>query len=664
MKKAISARDMESWHGITYGYYNGSTARRRRRLGQSFGREELEHATHRSSEYLLSLQSPEQGYWVGEVEANSSLTSEYVFFMHFMESVDELRQRKMIHYLKETQHPEGYWNIHYGGPGDLSTTLEAYAAMRLAGDNPTSPGMVRARDFILANGGMGASRIFTKIFLALLGSYPWQKCPALPPEIMLLPSGFPLNIYEMSSWARSTVVPLLVLWHFKPVIRSPKGFSLRELDIPGTSTESSSEGHAHFSTWERLFFLTDRIMKGYEEKPVPWMRRRSLKAAEKWILDRQDPTGEWGGIMPAMMNSLMALKCLGYPLSHPVVRKGMGAVHRFAIEESKTLRLQSCVSPVWDTANTCLALLESGFPRENPAIRKAMDWLWSKQTEKKGDWAVKNPTAAPGGWSFEFENSFYPDNDDTLAVLTVLRESGADSQHPENWYRGLQWLLAMQSKNGGGGAFDVDNDKAIWNRIPFADHKSMLDPPTSDLTGRVLEFLGGMGYGTDFSPVHRAIAFLEKEQETDGSWFGRWGINYLYGTWCALCGLRAVGYDMRLHRIRHAVAWLRSCQNEDGGWGESCISYDDPHHKGKGTSTASQTSWALLGLMAAGETNTEAVKYGVAYLLRKQNKKGTWDEQEFTGTGFPRFFYLRYHMYSDYFPLLALSRYRKITKTP
>lgn len=363
--------------------------------------------------------------------------------------------------------------------------------------------------------------------------------------------------------------------------------------------------------------------------------------------------------MPAMMNSLMALKCLGYPLDHPSVRKGLEAVHRFAIEDSQTLRLQSCVSPVWDTANTCLALLESDLSPGQKAIQQATAWLWSKQTRQKGDWAIKNPDTVPGGWSFEFANEFYPDCDDTLAVLTVLRKSGSDKEHPEDWYRGLRWLLAMQSKNGGWGAFDTDNDREIWNRIPFADHKSMLDPPTSDLTGRVLEFLGGLDYGTDFEPARRAVAFLEAEQEADGSWFGRWGVNYLYGTWCALCGLRAIGYDMDSPRIRRAVAWLLGCQNDDGGWGESCASYDDPVNKGRGKSTASQTSWALMGLIAAGEADAEATRRGVGYLLRTQNQMGSWDEKAFTGTGFPSFFYLRYHMYRDYFPLMALSHYQK-----
>ena len=600
---------------------------------------------------------------MGEVEANTTLSSEYIFFMHFMETVDELRQRKMVHYLKETQLPEGSWNIFCGGPGDLSTTLEAYTAMRLAGEDPESKAMALARDFILAQGGIEKSRVFTRIFLALLGVYPWEGCPALPPEIMLFPVGFPLNIYEMSSWARSTVVPLLILWHCKPVIRSPKNFNLTELDLPHTPSETGAGENSKVNGWDRIFFLSDKILKHYEKKPLPWIRKRALRTAERWILERQDPTGEWGGIMPAMMNSLMALKCLDYPLSHPVVSKGLEAVTRFTIEDGKTLRLQSCVSPVWDTANTCLALMESGLPQNDPSIHKATAWLWSKQTEEKGDWAVKNPHTVPGGWSFEFDNRFYPDNDDTLAVLTVLKQSHADGEHPEQWYRGLQWLLSMQSRRGGWAAFDMDNDKEIWNRIPFADHRSMLDPPTSDLTGRVLEFLGGLDYRADFSPVRRAIEFLGAEQEADGSWFGRWGVNYLYGTWCALCGLGAIGYDMRHPRIRRTVAWLRSCQNEDGGWGESCVSYDDPLYKGRAKSTASQTSWALMGLIAAGEANSESARHGVQYLLRMQNKNGSWDEQEFTGTGFPRFFYLRYHMYRDYFPLLALSRYRKTIET-
>jgi squalene-hopene/tetraprenyl-beta-curcumene cyclase len=661
MATVVPSENLESWNGTTYGY-NTSPATRRKRTYRAFGNEDLDKAIARSQEYLLHLQNQEQGLWVGEVEANSTLTSEYIYFMHFMGTVDPLRQRKMVHYLKETQLTDGSWNIHYEGPGDLSTTLEAYCAMKLAGEDLNGRHMARAMDFIVAHGGIEKSRVFTKIFFALVGVYPWERCPALPPELMLLPEGFPLNIYEMSSWARATVVPLLILWHHKPTIKASKEFNLNELDILGSPGGNGHGKPSNGDGWATFFFTADRVLKGYEKRVLVWSRNKALKLAEEWILDRQDPTGEWGGIMPAMMNSVMALKCLGYPLEHPAVRKGMEAIHRFAIEDGQSLRLQSCVSPVWDTANTSLALLESRLSPDHPAIEQAADWLWSKQTRKKGDWAIKNPDAAPGGWSFEFANEFYPDCDDTLAVLTVLKLSGSDARHPEGWYRGLRWLLSMQSRNGGWGAFDVDNDREIWNRIPFADHKSMLDPPTSDLTGRVLEFLGGLDYGLDFDPIRKAVAFLESEQEADGSWYGRWGINYLYGTWCVLCGLGAVGYDMTSPRIRRAVAWLKSCQKEDGGWGEPCASYDDPINKDRGKSTASQTSWALMGLVAAGEADSEAARHGVGYLLRTQNKKGSWDEKEFTGTGFPSFFYLRYHMYRDYFPLLALGRYTRALK--
>ncbi|MEW6442988.1 MAG: squalene--hopene cyclase [bacterium] len=659
MSGAVSPDSFECWQGTTYGYAT-FPAPEPRSPRPSAGRGRVDRAVERSRQYLLGLQNAEDGYWVGEVEANSTLTSEYVFFMHFMETVDDLRQRKMVHYLKETQLPDGSWNIFFGGPGDLSTTLEAYAAMRLAGEDPNERAMKLARDFILGNGGIEKSRVFTKIFLAILGVRPWTQCPALSPEILLLPVGFPLSIYEMSSWARSTVVPLLVLWDHKPTIRPPRHFTLDELrgERPGLPKfDENGNGAAALDGWGKFFVFSDGVLKLYDRKPIPWLRRKALRLAEQWILERQDPTGEWGGIMPAMMNSVMALKCLGYPLTHPAVRKGLEAIHRFAIEDAKTLRLQSCVSPVWDTANTCLALLESGLPGSHPAIRKAADWLWSKQTKEKGDWAIKNTRGKPGGWSFEFENHFYPDTDDTLAVLTVLNQTCSKSEQAEAWHLGLQWLLSMQSKNGGWGAFDVDNVQELWNRIPFADHKSMLDAPTADLTGRVLEFLGRMNYRSDLPAVARGIRFVEARQEPDGSWFGRWGINYLYGTWCALCGLQAVGYDMNTPRVRRAVDWLLSCQNPDGGWGESCLSYDDLRFKAKGRSTPSQTSWALMGLTAAGEAGSEAAQRAVDYLLAKQNGEGSWDEQEFTGTGFPRFFYLRYHMYRDYFPLLALSRY-------
>ncbi len=645
---------LECWSGTSYGYHRFPATPQN---GPALDLEQTEvaRAITRTQQYLLRIQNKEQGFWVGELEANTTLTSEYIFFMHFMGIFDDLRQKKIVNYLKQTQLPDGSWNIYYGGPGDLSTTIEAYVAMKLAGEVPDNKAMTLARNFILIHGGIEKARVFTKIFMALAGVYPWTECPALPPELMLLPKGFPLNIYEMSSWARGTVVPLLILWHYQPKIASQTNFSLNELHLPDSLLNEKNPTAS--SGWEQFFYAADTIMKLYEKRPFLRLRKKALQSAENWIRERQDPTGEWGGIMPAMMNSLMALKCLGYPLSHPALRKGIEAVHRFAIDDGKTLRLQSSVSPVWDTANTCLALTESDMPPDHPAITQATDWLWKKQITTTGDWVEKNSGTPPGGWAFEFENCFYPDNDDTLAVLTLLKQTGMPPLKSRAWHRGFQWLLSMQSANGGWAAFDIDNDKKIWNRIPFADHKSMLDPPTSDLTGRVLEFLGGQGCRPDYPPAQKAIKFLETNQESDGSWYGRWGVNYLYGTWAALCGLRAIGYNMKAARIRLAVDWLVSCQNEDGGWGESCLSYEEPRYKGKGKSTASQTSWALMGLMAAEGTHAEAVRKGIAFLLRTQNDKGSWDEEEFTGTGFPKFFYLRYHMYRDYFPLMTLARY-------
>ncbi len=649
------SQDLECWSGTSYGYHR-IPAIPPPVSDINFEPTEVERAINRIQQYLLKIQNQEQGYWVGELEANTTLTSEYIFFMHFMGILDELRQKKIVAYLKQTQLPDGSWNIYFGGPGDLSTTIEAYWAMKLAGEAPDSETMTKARDFILIHGGIEQSRVFTKIFLALTGVYPWENCPALPPELMLLPKNFPLNIFEMSSWARATVVPLVIMWHYRPVIGS-QTFSLDELNL-SDSVPATTNSPPPFG-WEQVFYAVDKTLKYYEKRPFATLRKKALKQAEDWILARQDPTGEWGGIMPAMMNSLMALKCLGYPLTHPAVRKGIEAVHRFAIDEGKTLRLQSSVSPVWDTANTCLALTESAMPPDHPAITKAADWLWKKQIKKPGDWAEKNPDTPPAGWAFEFENCFYPDTDDTLAVLTLLKHTSLTPQKNQAWDKGFQWLLSMQSANGGWAAFDIDNDKEIWNRIPFADHKSMLDPPTSDITGRILEFLGGQGYRSDYPPAQGAIKFLENNQESDGSWYGRWGVNYLYGTWGALCGLKAIGYNMKGARIRQAADWLVSCQNQDGGWGESCLSYQDIRYKGKGKSTASQTSWALMGLMAAEKTQTGAVLNGIAFLLKTQNDKGSWDEEEFTGTGFPKSFYLRYHMYRDYFPLMTLARYHR-----
>ncbi len=657
----------------------------------------LERAIQKSREYLFSTQHVD-GYWVGELESNTTLTSEYIFFLHILGQVDPQRIEKAANYLLRMQQEDGGWNIYYGGPSKLSPTVEAYFALKMAGHSADEPALKKAREWILAHGGLAKIRVFTKIFLALFGQYDWRGIPSMPVEgMILLPKKFYFNLYAFSSWARSTLIPLLIIMAKRPIYPVPPGAELDELYTkPRESFEYSVGSDAQFFSWQKLFVYIDSLLKLYEKQPLTPLRQRALVEVEHWILSHQDVTGDWGGIMPAMMNSILALHCLGYPLSHPVIIKGLEAIERFGIEEEDHFRLQACVSPVWDTAISILALRYSGVAPDHPVLQKAARWLLSKQIFREGDWRVKNRTGRPGCWAFEFSNDFYPDNDDTAMVLMALRQvklsenagavdvakmlsqNGSSSTGNQRQFRtpppytesykewamdrAVQWLLSMQGKDGGWGAFDVDNNKHLLNEIPFADEKALIDPSTSDLTGRVLETLGKLGYTLSFLPARRALQFLRKDQRPEGPWYGRWGVNYIYGTWAVLEGLRAIGEDLRLPYVQKAVAWLKAHQNEDGGWGESCLSYEDFQYAGRGKSTASQTAWAVMGLVAAGENRHPAVWRGVNYLLHTQNADGTWDEDEYTGTGFPRHFYIKYHMYRNYFPLMALAKVQNALK--
>jgi len=628
--------------------------------------ERLVEAIKRSQGYLVSQQHID-GYWVGELEANTTLTSEYIFFRHLIGQVDRDREAKVVAHLLSEQLPDGGWGLYYGGPSDLSTTIEAYVAMRLAGVAADALPLWLARKRIHALGGLSHARVFTKIFLALFGQFDWRGIPVIPPEIISLPQSFYFNIYEFSSWSRSVIIPLTVIFAKKPLYHLPS--DCRHLadelfvEPPGPARYSIRPREKRLS-WELAFLLLDGILKASERYTSPVLRENALRQCEQWILDHQDHTGDWGGIMPAMMNSVMALVCLGYPLDSGPVAKGLEAIERFGIEEGESFRLQSCVSPVWDTVLSVTALADSGMPRTQLPMRKALLWLLSKQVRRDGDWSVKNRRGEPGGWSFEFNNDFYPDNDDTAAVLIALHKAGLpDEEKGDAMQRGLRWLLSMQCDDGGWGAFDVNNNKTLINKIPFADLESLLDPSTCDLTGRALELLGLIGFPRSHRIVERAVRFIRQNQEVDGPWYGRWGVNYIYGTCHVLCGLHSVGENMRQPYIRQAVEWLIDHQNADGGWGESCRSYMEPEvYRGVGRSTASQTAWALMGLMASGIVRHSSVARGVTYLLRTQKASGTWYEPEFTGTGFPKHFYIKYHMYQDYFPLMALARYRSLTR--
>ena len=619
----------------------------------------LKTAISRSQAYLLSQQN-EKGYWIAELEANTTITSEYILFYRFLDKVNISKEKKAVELLKRTQQPDGGWNIYYGGPSNLSTSVEAYFALKIAGVSTSDPLMIKAKTFVVNNGGIENCRVFTRQFLALFGLYEWEKLPSMPVEMILLPNWFYINIYDFSSWSRSVIVPLLIIFAKKPTCHLESSFLIDELYASNGHLDSKTDNLTS-DYWKLFFEYFDKyFLKVLDNHHINFIREKAIKKAEKWITDHQDKSGNWGGIIPAMMNSIIALRSLGYAEDDIRIKKGLSVIESFRIETSETISLQSCISPVWDTAITCNALRKSGLQDNHPRLVKAAHWLIDRQILKDGDWKIKNKEGQPGGWAFEFENDFYPDNDDTTEVLMALKNITTISDENKNktaFNRGLRWLLSMQSSNGGWAAFDVDNDKQILNKIPFADLESLIDPPSNDVTGRVLWLLGSLGYRTDYPPVRDALIFLKKNQESDGTWYGRWGVNYIYGTFLVLSGLKAIDDDMNQGYIQKAVNWLKIHQNEDGGWGESCKSYEDNNHKGVGVSTASQTAWALIGLLAADETTSSFVQKGIQYLLDHQNSDGTWDENEYTGTGFPRHFYIKYHMYRNYFPLLAIAEY-------
>lgn len=622
---------------------------------------ELSRGIERSRDYLLSRQAGE-GYWVDELESNATITAELIFFMHMTGQVDAKRQERLARYLLKTQRDDGSWTLYYGGPCDINSTVECYMALKMAGFSLDHEALKRAKSAVLANGGIKKTRVFTKIFLALFGQISWDVPPAVPVEVVLLPDCFWMNIYEISSWSRGTVVPLSVVCAYKPVHKLEPGQGVQELFTDKDGEEDlgfHADGHL-FSSWRSFFIHLDGFIKFLGKSSWKPFRHQALKKAEAWILSHQEKEGDFGGIQPAMLNSLLALHFLGYAKDHPAMVTGMEAVDRFLIDRDDHTLMQACVSPLWDTAIACNALLDSGVPADDPALIKAGEWILKKQVENPGDWSVKNPHTQPGGWAFEFYNELYPDTDDTAEILIALDRIAIPDhrwKHKES-QRALTWLLSMQSKNGGWGAFDQDNDKEILNEIPFADHKALLDPPTVDVSSRILWCLGRLGFKRDHPTVLKALRFVKSNQEPDGCWWGRWGVNYIYGTFLALNGQLFMGEDMKRPFILKALAWLENCQSDDGGWGETCESYQKPELRGQGVSTASQTAWAILGLVAGGKANSPATKKGVEFLLKSQNQEGTWFEAEFTGTGFPIHFFIKYHMYQHFFPLMALSRYR------
>ncbi len=614
----------------------------------------VDAALSRAVDHLLSVQS-EEGYWSGELEGDTILESEYIILMRFLGRGDEAKLQKAAAYLLSKQMDNGGWAIYPGGPVDAGASVKCYLALKLTGMSADKPCMARAREAIASAGGVPAVNSYTKFYLAMLGQLDWNEAPAVPAEINLLPSWFYLNIYAISSWSRTFVVPLSIIWARKPVTHIPPSQGIAELFQPGDRTRVRSRMNRPLVAWRNFFIAADALLKLAEKCRLTPFREKGVKKAHNWMLDHFEHSAGLGAIFPPMVYALISLRVLGYPDDSPEVRRAWDELAALEIEEADTLRLQPCTSPVWDTAIAINALTEAGVAPNSPAIIKAARWILSKEVKIRGDWSIKRPHLRPGGWYFEFENQFYPDIDDTAMVLMALAKCADLTGKREAMQRGLDWLLGMQGRDGGWASFDVDNNRAIFNAIPFADHNAMLDPSTSDITARILEMLSFLGVDPSSPAVKRAVAFLRSEQEADGSWYGRWGVNYIYGTWQAIRGLTRIGTPTDDAAIRKAVHWLTQVQNEDGGWGENCDSYSDPSVKGFGPSTASQTAWALMGLMCGGEAGSEAVVRGSRYLVRTQRDDGTWDEEQFTGTGFPRVFYLRYHLYRHTFPTMALG---------
>jgi squalene-hopene/tetraprenyl-beta-curcumene cyclase len=603
--------------------------------------------------HLKELQHPD-GWWKGELATNVTMDAEDLLLREFLGVSSPETTAAAARWIRSQQRRDGTWGNFHGGPGDLSTTVEAWVALRLAGDAPQEPHMVRAAEFVRASGGLERSRVFTRIWLALFGLWPWSQLPSLPPELVLLPRWVPLNIYDWACWARQTIVPLTIVSALQPVRELPFGVDELRSGAPAPPLMPLRSTAGRF---QRL----DQILRAYARRPVRRLRRHAMRRAGAWILARQEADGGWGGIQPPWVYSLLALHLLGYPLDHPAVRRGLDGLEGFLVHEETAegpvRRLEACQSPVWDTALAVSALLDAATTPEDDSVGRATAWLVGQQIRAGGDWQVRRPDVVPGGWAFEFANQGYPDIDDTAEVVLALNRVRRPGR-PEvagSVERGVAWVRGMMSRDGGWAAFDADNTRRIINDLPFCDFGAVIDPPSADVTAHVVEMLAQVGEGS--TPACRAgVKWLLANQEPDGSWFGRWGANHVYGTGAVVPALVAAGVPASAAPVRKAVRWLERHRNVDGGWGEDLRSYDDPAWIGTGDSTASQTAWALLALLAAGEDG-DTVEAGVRYLVSTQRADGSWDEDLYTGTGFPGDFYINYHLYRLVFPIWALGRY-------
>lgn len=624
----------------------------------------VEACTKRSQDYIMSIRKPE-GYWVGELFVDSTLVSDMVAYHHWAGDVDEAWQRRAVKHIFENQLEDGGWNIYHGGPAEVNATIKAYLALKLAGICPTDPRMLKAREMAVHLGGPPRMNTFSKLYLTLLGLWEWQYVPTIPCEVLLIGKWFHVNFWDMSNWSRAMLVPLAIINHFKPTRKC--GVTLDELYAEGYhERDCQLPRDPEFFTWRNFFLRLDKLHKFAElwaGAGIHPFRKRALKRCEEFMLERFEGADGLASIFPAMLNAVIALKALGYPDDSPVLKNAIHELEKLEHHTEDNMRIEPCFSPVWDTAIVSIALRESGISEDDPRIRESCDWLIDREIRFRGDWYHKNPVEVePSGWVFEFNNKWNPDVDDTAMVLMALRQTPTDNQQrrDESFKRGMEWMKAFQCRDGGWAAFDKDCTKSILEKVPFADHNAMLDPECADITARILELLGYEGYPVDDPQVKRGLAYLRSQQETDGSWYGRWGVNYVYGTWQVLRGLRALKLDMSEDWLQKAKDWLISVQNEDGGWGERCNTYDDPVYKGQGPSTASQTAWAVMGLCAFDDPEIPALKTGLDYLIRTQEKDGSWTEAETTGTGFPQVFYLKYDIYRNAWPLLALATYRKI----
>ena len=632
----------------------------------------------RARDWLLGQQHAD-GYWCGELEADVMLEADYIFMHTLLGTGDPGRMHRATNEILRHQNADGGWSLYPGGPSNINYGVKAYLALKLMGWTADRPEMVKAREWVLANGGVVECNTFTKMYLCALGQYDYDAVPAVPPEIILFPDWFYFNIYEISAWSRAILVPLSIIYAKKPFKKLSAEQGIEELFLGGRKNAALRLrwDRKHIVSWRNFFLFTDRLAHWAERVHIRPLRKKALKRAEQWMLDHFERSDGLGAIYPAMLNAIIALIVLGYSKDDPQVIRAMDEFERLGIDcpegtpdyPTPTFRMQPCISPVWDTAQVLSALGGVGLAKNDPRLLKGADWLLSKEIRYQGDWSHKAKIADASCWCFFHNNDHQPDVDDTCEVLLALKsvDHPQERRQHEVSQRAIAWVFAMQCKNGGWASFDKDNTKKIFEFIPFADHNAMIDPPTVDITGRALEMLAAYGYTQRDPRVARAIEFILKEQAIDGSWFGRWGVNYLYGTFLVLRGLEAIGYWHHEPAVVSATEWIRMVQNPDGGWGETCGTYDDDSYKGVGPSTPSQTAWALLGLLAGGDSRSDSVAKGVRWLIERQHEDGSWDElmpgrngeSYYTGTGFPRVFYLGYHLYKQYFPLMALTTYKQ-----